>query len=140
MLGLSDAMAQHLVVRHRRVTNGEANKLSLQDRPVHDWYRFVLSFPPHLVRDYLQRFGITASHRVLDPFCGTGTTLVECKKLGIPSVGVEANPMACFASRRGTYRRHRGTRYNYDAISMEAGAVSRESSSRCTDNVGVAAR
>src|SRR6266487_7052388 len=98
MLGLSDAMTQHLVVRHRRVTNGEANKLSLQDRPVHDWYRFVLSFPPHLVRDYLQRFGITASHRVLDPFSGTGTTLVECKKLGIPSVGVEANPMAHFAS------------------------------------------
>lgn len=37
--------------------------------------------------------------RVLDPFCGTGTTIVECKKLGVPSVGVEANPMACFASR-----------------------------------------
>jgi DNA modification methylase len=37
-------------------------------------------------------------HQVLDPFCGTGTTVVECKKLGIPSVGVEANPMAHFAS------------------------------------------
>jgi hypothetical protein len=36
---------------------------------------------------------------VLDPFCGTGTTLVECKKQGIRSVGIEANPMACFASR-----------------------------------------
>jgi len=35
---------------------------------------------------------------VLDPFCGTGTTLVECRKLGIASVGLEANPMACFAS------------------------------------------
>jgi hypothetical protein len=28
---------------------------------------------------------------------GTGTTVVECKKLGIPSVGVEANKMAWFA-------------------------------------------
>lgn len=36
---------------------------------------------------------------VLDPFCGTGTTLVECKKLGIESIGMEANPMPCFASR-----------------------------------------
>ena len=36
--------------------------------------------------------------KVLDPFCGTGTTLVECKKLGVPSLGVEANPMAHFAS------------------------------------------
>ena len=36
---------------------------------------------------------------MLDPFCGTGTTLVECKKLGIESVGIEPNPMAHFASR-----------------------------------------
>ena len=82
-------------VRYR----SEINQLFTQDRAAHNWYRFVLSFPPHLVRDYLQRFGISADQRVLDPFCGTGTTVVECKKLGIPSVGVEANPMAQFAGR-----------------------------------------
>lgn len=75
------------------------NKLAAADRPVHDWYRFVLSFPPHLVREYLRDFGVESSQRVLDPFCGTGTTLVECQKQGIPSVGIEANPMAAFASR-----------------------------------------
>jgi hypothetical protein len=83
----------------RRVSNGEANKLYLEDRPAHDWYRFVLSYPPHLVREYLDRFGIGSNHTVLDPFCGTGTTLVECRKHDVPSVGIEANPMAYFASR-----------------------------------------
>ena len=78
-------------------TNGR-NKLRPEDRAVHDWYRFVLSFPPHLVRDYLERLGVGPSDTVLDPFCGTGTTLVECKKLGIASVGIESNPMAHFAS------------------------------------------
>lgn len=82
----------------RRSANGEANKIVPEDRAAHEWYRFVLSFPPHLVRDYVQRFGLCPNHRVLDPFCGTGTTLVECKKQGIPSVGIEANPMAHFAS------------------------------------------
>jgi DNA modification methylase len=86
--------------RDQRLTrNGESNKLSQEDRAAHDWYRFVLSFPPHLVREYLQRFGVTPRQRVLDPFCGTGTTLVECKKLGVPSVGVEQNPMPALASR-----------------------------------------
>lgn len=69
-----------------------------EDQAAHRWYRFVLSFPPHLVRDYLARFGATPSSTVLDPFCGTGTTLVECKKLGIPSVGIEAHPMSQFAA------------------------------------------
>jgi hypothetical protein len=86
-------------VGHRSArSNGENNKLQPEDRPAHDWYRFVLSFPPHLVRDYIARFGLGPGHCVLDPFCGTGTTIVECKKLGIASVGVEVNPMAAFAS------------------------------------------
>ncbi len=82
-----------------RATNGQANKLHSTDQPIHGWYRFVLSFPPQLVRQYLERFNITSSDLVLDPFCGTGTVLVECKKKGIPSVGVESHPMAHFASR-----------------------------------------
>jgi hypothetical protein len=77
----------------------EDNKLRVEDRAAHDWYRFVLSFPAHLVRTYLDRFGLESSQTVLDPFCGTGTTLVECKKLGFSSCGVEPNPMASFASR-----------------------------------------
>jgi DNA modification methylase len=82
----------------KRGANSEINKLYPEDRSVHEWYRFVLSFPPHLVRQYLGRFGIGAGQRVLDPFCGTGTVLVECKKLGIASVGIEANAMAHFAT------------------------------------------
>jgi tRNA G10 N-methylase Trm11 len=82
-----------------RVVVQENNRVKVEDRAIHDWYRFVLSFPPHLVRDYLQRFGLCEGSCVLDPFCGTGTTLVECKRLGINSVGLEANPMPWFAGR-----------------------------------------
>lgn len=80
----------------------ENNKLRIEDTAAHDWYRFVLSFPPHLVRIYLERFGLGSEDTVLDPFCGTGTTLVECKKNAIPSIGIERNPMAHFASQTKT--------------------------------------
>lgn len=94
----------HDVVRHklahpgRRLPNGEANRLAPVDRPAHDWYRFVLSYPPHLVRDYVDAFELGKRALVLDPFCGTGTTAVEVKKLGLFAVGIEAHPMAHFAS------------------------------------------
>ena len=79
-------------------TNGAMNNLLPADTPAHGWYRFVLSFPPHLVRSYAERFGLDESSVLLDPFCGTGTTVVEAKKLGIPSRGVEALPMARLAA------------------------------------------
>ena len=82
----------------RPPTNGAMNVLLACDAPAHDWYRFVLSFPPHLVRDYAHRFELADDAVVLDPFCGTGTTLVEAKKLGISSVGVEALPMSRFVA------------------------------------------
>ncbi len=82
----------------RRRSNGDANRVDVADRPAHEWYRFVLSYPPHLVRDYVSAFDLPRKAVVLDPFCGTGTTAVECKKLGMRAMGMEAHPMAHFAS------------------------------------------
>jgi DNA modification methylase len=79
-------------------SNESSNKVAPYDSAFHNWYRFVLSFPPHLVRKYIEDFRLNNSHTLLDPFCGTGTTLVESKLRGIHSVGIEANPFPYFAS------------------------------------------
>lgn len=76
----------------------QINRLAPQDQAFHDWYRFVLSFPPHLVRYYIKDFALDRRQIILDPFCGTGTTLVEAKLSGIQAFGLEANPFAHFAS------------------------------------------
>ena len=81
----------------RKANGAEINRLEQADRPAHNWYRFVLSYPPHLVRDYVQQFDLGNQATVLDPFCGTGTTVVECKKLGLASIGIEAHPLSHFA-------------------------------------------
>lgn len=81
------------------VPNSRRNYVLNGDAPIHNWYRFVLSYPPHLVRTYLEEFGLGSQNTVLDPFCGTGTTLVEARSHGIKSVGIEANPVAQFISK-----------------------------------------
>lgn len=88
----------HKQKKVKKSYNSSNNKLNQIDRPFHDWYRFVLSFPPHLVREYIDKFELKPGDTILDPFCGTGTTLVEARLSGINSIGIEANPMAYFAS------------------------------------------
>lgn len=40
---------------------------------------------------------------LLDPFCGSGTTLVEARFLGLPAVGVDLNPLAVRLARVKTW-------------------------------------
>ena len=109
----------------RPPNNGAMNSLLECDAPAHDWYRFVLSFPPHLVREYAGRFELGQDAVVLDPFCGTGTTLVESKKLGIASIGVEAMPMSKFAAEVKT-----DWSPDPDALASHANLVAEKASAR----------
>lgn len=81
-----------------RTLADNGNEVKTGDRAFHEWYRFVLSYPPHLVREYFHRFSLSPGDVVLDPFCGTGTTLVEAKLNRLEAIGIEANPFPHFAS------------------------------------------
>ena len=80
---------QEIVASQQAILNGE----------VHNWYRIVQGYSDHLVNDLLDQFELRRGDAVIDAFCGSGTTLVECKKHGIDSVGIDANPSSCFSSR-----------------------------------------
>lgn len=77
--------------------NGKAT--SANNFPFHNWYNFVLGYSPEFPLYMLQREHITPADLVVDPFMGSGTTLISCKTLGIPSRGVDANDFIVDAAR-----------------------------------------
>ncbi len=75
------------------------NQLQPEDAAIHGWYRFVLGYPPHLVREYLHRLGADPERDwVCDPFCGTATTPVEARLHGFTTISTDANPIALLAT------------------------------------------
>ena len=60
---------------------------------------YPAKFITELPRALLDALSIPPGTAVLDPFCGGGTTLVECQRGGWPSVGIDLNPIACLMAR-----------------------------------------
>jgi len=76
------------------------NRLRSSDEVIHGWYRFVLGYPPHLVREYLKELQAEPERDwVLDPFCGTATTPVEARLQGFSTTSLDANPISYLATR-----------------------------------------
>lgn len=63
---------------------------------VHGLHEYKGKFNPQIARALLNIFDVQPRQRVLDPFCGSGTTLVECAHLGATGCGIDANPLAVF--------------------------------------------
>lgn len=77
-----------------------SNRLLNRDRAIHDWYRFVLAYPPHLVREYLAKLDADPDRDwVYDPFSGTATTPLEARLNGFRVAATDANPVAVLANR-----------------------------------------
>jgi len=69
------------------------------DYPIHRWFRLTPSFSPELVADVLAHWNLPADARVLEPFCGVGTTPLVCQEEGLNSCAIELNPLLHFVSK-----------------------------------------
>lgn len=80
-------------MRASRLAFDSANKQRLS----HYLFRYPAKFHPPVVRKLLEMYTDEGS-TVLDPFCGSGTLLVEAAVLGRDAIGVDVDPVAAFVS------------------------------------------
>lgn len=60
---------------------------------VHGLHEYKGKFHPQVVRAFANLLAVGAGDLIIDPFCGSGTTLVESLLLGCDTVGVDRSPM-----------------------------------------------
>jgi len=56
--------------------------------PIHRWFRYSAGFSAEWVKNVIKEHSKSGS-MILDPFAGSGTTLVAANELNVPSVGYE---------------------------------------------------
>src|SRR4051794_25104264 len=67
----------------------------------HGLHPYLASMIPQIPRRLLSAYAGPGT-RVLDPFAGGGAVLLEASLAGLPSVGVDINPLAVLISRAKT--------------------------------------
>lgn len=70
---------------------------------VHGLHPYPAKFIPHIPRELIRAFA-RPGDVVLDPMCGSGTTLVEASVAGLEAIGADLNPIATLVSRAKTSR------------------------------------
>lgn len=82
--------------------NGLAETLSSRKDPkyvTHGLHPYKGKFYPQLAKSLINISGVSPGSTVLDPFCGSGTTLLECYLNGLSAFGCDLHPLAAKISR-----------------------------------------
>ena len=85
---IPDSVVERFVGADWSFTNADT-RMNLHPYPA----RYLLDLPAQAIEMLSPSLG------VIDPFCGSGTTMEASARAGLPSVGVDLSPIACLMSR-----------------------------------------
>lgn len=69
------------------------------NKPFQRWYRYKEGFSVELVEQLIKEYSIHKKGLILDPFSGSGSTLLAANDMGYSGVGFEVNPFSFFLSK-----------------------------------------
>lgn len=69
------------------------------DKPFQRWYRYKEGYSLDIVYKLIDEYCENRKGLILDPFVGSGTTLLASSKLGLSGIGYETNPFSFFLAK-----------------------------------------
>lgn len=67
-----------------------------KDNPFQRWYRYKEGFSITFIEKILEEYGSNNMEVLLDPFAGSGTTILAANRMGLKGIGFEVNPFSFF--------------------------------------------
>ena len=65
--------------------------------PTHSIHHYTAKLIPHIPRYFMEKY-TRKNDVIIDPFCGSGTTLLEARLLSRNAIGIDINPLAILIS------------------------------------------
>jgi DNA modification methylase len=72
----------------------ELNKLGI----VHKWYDYLEDFPYQLIEEKIKEYKLESGSLIVEPFAGSGTTLISANLFNCNSIGFDSNPLMTYIS------------------------------------------
>lgn len=84
---------------YKKLVNFSENK----NQAYHSWFQYREGYSGSLVKEIIDSINPGANDYVIDPFCGSGTTILESSLNNVSGFGVDINPMSTFVSEVKNY-------------------------------------
>jgi DNA modification methylase len=84
-------------VRQHDFRNDMKEVIPSMDYLTHGIHPYTARLIPHIPRYFIEKY-TENGETVLDPFCGSGTALLEARLLGRNAIGIDINPLAVLIS------------------------------------------
>jgi site-specific DNA-methyltransferase (cytosine-N4-specific) len=88
----------HSLMRENLVLRRLVTYVPNKGIPVYNWFKYKEGFSRALISTLLDVLKVQKRDVVFDPFAGCGTTLLACKELGYPAVGIDILPIAVYVA------------------------------------------
>ena len=92
-----ESIYTHILEETEKFTRKTVSFQGNKGQILHSWIKYREGFSADLVESLIEEFELKPGDRLLEPFSGSGTTLLVAKSMGISATGIEILPVCHLA-------------------------------------------